>query len=117
MISQPDETSSLSEPNNSQQTSWIELLRAASSRLYGFDFFISYAWKDGRLYAENLRDVLGAKPYHYRCFLDSKEMGGGAAWRRAVHRALARSKVFILIASEHGLKRDAVFEEVQEFSR
>jgi WD40 repeat protein len=116
MNSQPDKGSDITGVNDEQRSSRTELIRAAWGRLFGYDFFISYAWKDGRPYAENLCKALASKPLCYRCFIDSKEMGGGLEWRRSVRKALAQSKVLVLIGSEYGLKRDAVFEEIREFS-
>jgi hypothetical protein len=80
-------------------------IRAAYDRLFGYDFFISYAWADGRLYAEALAGQL-TKYHRYRCFLDDREMGGGTPWRVAVDRVLSRSSVLILIASPAALERD-----------
>ena len=84
--------------------------------LFGYDFFISYAWVDGRPYAEALERGLSAPPEKFRCFIDQKEMGGGEAWRAAVRKALRRSSVMILVASSAALERDNVFEEVETFS-
>ena len=95
----------------------LRLIAAGWGRLFGYDFFISYAWIDSRLYAESLLERLTGPPHNFRCFIDSKEMGGGEAWRRAVYKALGRSSVLLLTASEQALKREAVFQEVRHFSR
>jgi tetratricopeptide (TPR) repeat protein len=94
---------------------WQEL-RAAWQRLFGYDFFVSYAWLDGRAYAEVLVEQLTAR-YRYRCFLDDREMGGGDAWRASVRRALGRSSVLVLVATPAALERDNVFLEIQAFSK
>jgi TIR domain len=94
----------------------IEILKAAIQRLFGYDFFISYAWYDGRPYAEALVRRLALKPYGYRCFIDQKEMGGGEAWRTSIRKALRRTSVMVLVASPAALASDNVFEEVRTFS-
>ena len=68
----------------------IALIRAAWQRLFRYDFFISYAWADGRPYAEALVRELAAASYRYRCFIDRREMGGGEAWRASVRKAAAQ---------------------------
>ena len=90
--------------------------RAAWQRLFGYDFFISYAWSDGRPYAEALERGLAAPPSRFRCFIDQKDMGGGEAWRASVRKALRRSSVMVLVASSAALERDNVFEEIETFS-
>ena len=76
---------------------------AAVNSLVGYDFFTSYAWADGRSYAEDLRTQLSMCRKPFRCFLDSKEMGGGAEWRRAVLGALKRSAVLVIVGVVTGL--------------
>jgi WD40 repeat protein len=93
-----------------------EIWRAAWQRLFGYDFFISYAWVDGRPYAEALERGLSAPPQRFRCFIDQKEMGGGEAWRASVRKALRRSSVMVLVASSAALERDNVLEEIETFS-
>jgi hypothetical protein len=58
----------------------IEILKAAIQRLFGYDFFISYAWYDGRPYAEALVRRLALKPI--RLPLLYRPEGNG--WRRSV---------------------------------
>jgi hypothetical protein len=93
----------------------FDLLRAAWQRLFGYDFFISYAWADARPYAETLAAALQSRAHGYRCFIDQKEMGGGEAWRSAVRKALARSSVLVLVASPRALGSDNVFEEISTY--
>jgi WD40 repeat protein len=97
-------------------SSRYETLRLAWQRIFGYDFFISYAWADGRPYAEALGRGLSAPPHRFRYFIDQKEMGGGEAWRASVRKALRRSSVMILVASSAALERDNVFEEIETFS-
>ena len=92
------------------------LLRAAVNRIFGYNFFISYAWADGRPYAEEIERALTSRPLGYRCFLDRKEMGGGEAWRASVRRALRRSSVAVLVGTPAALASDSVLEEVRTFA-
>ena len=64
-------------PATETPVTWYQTWGAAWQRLFGYDFFISYAWLDSRPYAEALEKALGAPPHRFRCFLDRKEMGGG----------------------------------------
>ncbi len=66
---------SMSNPVAAKQTlaNRYEIWRAAWQRLFGYDFFISYAWVDGRPYAEALERGLSAPPEKFRCFIDQKE--------------------------------------------
>jgi WD40 repeat protein len=100
--------------SNSRIARRFELLRAAWERLFGYDFFISYAWADGRIYAQALAERLSE--LNYRNFLDEKEMGGGTKWRASARRALRRSSVLILIATPKALESDNVFEELETFN-
>jgi len=65
----------MSNPVTAKQTlaNRYEIWRAAWQRLFGYDFFISYAWVDGRPYAEALERGLSAPPEKFRCFIDQKE--------------------------------------------
>lgn len=99
-----------------ESTHLFDLAVTAINSLFGYDFFISYAWADGRSYALSLRDRLSTGGNRFRCFLDAKEMGGGEAWRDSVNRALRRSAVLVVIGSEAALTRDAVYDEVRAFA-
>lgn len=90
-------------------------LRTSWDRAFGYDFFVSYAWKDGQTYADALVDQLSAGR-KYRCFLDKHDMGGGAEWRKSVRPALRRSSVLVLVATPLALESDNVFEEIRVFS-
>src|SRR5262249_9849501 len=94
---------------------WQEL-NSAWQRLFGYDFFVSYAWLDGRHYAETLVEQL-TRRHGYHCFLDDREMGGGDAWRASVRRALGRSSVLVLVASPAALESDNVIGEIESFSQ
>jgi WD40 repeat protein len=111
------ESKGLAGQSGVNSASRVQLWRAAWHRLFGYDFFISYAWADGRPYAEALERALTQLSPKYRCFLDQKQMGGGEAWRASVRRALRKSSVLVLVASPKALSSDNVYDELSTFSR
>ena len=104
-------------PTKGMPLAWYESWGAAWQRLFGYDFFISYAWADGRPYAEALEKGLGAPPRTGFGAPRPEGGGRGEAWRTSVRKALRRSSVMVLVASSAALERDSVFEEVQTFAR
>ncbi len=52
----------------------------------GVRVFISYARKDGTELAERLHGDLGRRGF--QVWLDTKEIGGGAAWTEEIEEAL-----------------------------
>ena len=46
---------------------------------FGYDYFISYCWADGRNYAQELAEKLEAQGF--KCFLDSSDYAKGDNWR------------------------------------
>jgi len=46
---------------------------------FGFDFFVSYSWRDGREYAIALTEQL--KTRGFKCWLDSEDYVKGDDWR------------------------------------
>jgi WD40 repeat protein len=81
----------------------------------GFDFFISYAWKDGRTYALALEAAL--KDHGFECFLDSKHYAKGDDWRLVGRMALRRTSRLILVCTPAALESEPVLREVERFSR
>jgi WD40 repeat protein len=81
--------------------------------LFGYDFFIAYAWKDGREYAAELRRQLEAK--RFECFLDSENYVAGDDWKEIGAWSLARTSYLILVASPAALESGPVVREVQLF--
>ena len=57
------------------------LFQKINDFIFGYDFFISYAWKDGRTYAEKLKNQL--TDLNYVCFLDSEDYVKGGDWKIA----------------------------------
>ncbi len=83
--------------------------------LFGYDFFISYAWDDGRNYAIKLVDAL--EKHQFECFLDSRDYAKGYDWKVVGELALRRTHFLILVASAEALKSPAVLHELTIFSR
>jgi hypothetical protein len=90
-------------------------LATAWERLFRYDFFISYAWVDGRDYAVALVDQLKARPYRPRCFIDHAELGGGLL-DPTIRTALRRSRAMILVGTSGAMKSLEVQTEVTTFA-
>lgn len=63
-------------------------LSRAVDYLFGYDFFISYCWSDGRKYALKLHEQLSN--IGFRCFLDSSDYAKGDNWRNQGSKALKK---------------------------
>ena len=93
--------------------------------IFGFDYFISYTWRDtddpdqrysaecGRNYAVKLRDAL--RRQQFVCFLDSDDYAKGQNWRWFGQRALQGTSRLILVLSPAVTESQAVLDEVEYF--
>ena len=81
--------------------------------IFGYDYFISYSWGDGRQYAVELRKAL--EPYRLKCFLDVEEFAKGSNWHFEARRALKKTTRLILVGSPGALKSKAVGKELEIF--
>ncbi len=70
-------------------------------RLWGYDFFISYHWDSGGLYAVNLAQRLREK--HYDVFLDRADYASGDDWKAIGERALRNTQRLVLIATREAV--------------
>src|SRR6266403_1457933 len=86
---------------------------AIYSRIYGFDFFISYGRRDGVQYATALEQAL--RDRGFRCFLDHKDMPPGQSLAASTRRGLLASRVLLLVATEAAMGSRYVEEEVRTF--
>lgn len=95
----------------------MKLLKTTIGSIYGYDFFISYCWDDGRHYAVALRDRLkqGLDGRTYSCFLDSEEYEKGADWKRDGQIALNNTSYLIVLVSPKALVSKPVLREVRLF--
>lgn len=91
--------------------------RLIKRNIFGYDIFISYAWKDARLYANSLANRLGEARYGYRCFLDDREMPIGTVLAKEVESALHRSSAMIVIVTPEAFNSSYVEDEVRFFSK
>lgn len=89
------------------------LFQRAVDFLFGYDFFISYAWCDARPYAVALAEQLRAQGFE--CFLDSRDYAKGEDWRRSGRRALRRTARLLLLGSPGALQSDPVLQEFRAY--
>src|SRR5271157_612938 len=69
---------------------------------YGYDYFISYRWSDGRVYAINLAEQL--ENHGFDCFLDSADYIKGDNWKDVGARSLQKTSRLILIGSAQAIR-------------
>jgi WD40 repeat protein len=81
--------------------------------VFGYDVFISYAWEDGRGYAERLYRQLAGRGFSV--FLDDHEMYAGNELRSELRRSLKASSVLLVVVSEGMLSSGHVADEVRSF--
>lgn len=92
---------------------FLNFLKLVDGYLMGYDVFISYTWKDGRQYAEQLAYLLKQK--HYRCFLDSSEYKVGDDLNRDAQRAVRWSRALAVVVTEKALCSQHVRSEIELF--
>jgi hypothetical protein len=90
---------------------WQRLVDA----VFGYDYFISYAWADGHVYATKLDESL--RNSGFECFLDSSEYRAGDDWRKIGKWTLKRTSSLILVGSPNALNSEPVSYELQTFQR
>ena len=89
------------------------VLRRFTNYLFGYDFFISYAWSDGGRYAQALAKAL--EQDGYECFLDREDFEKGQNWKRAGIRALHNTHRLVLLATPDALRSEPVAIELDNF--
>lgn len=89
--------------------------RRFQDRIFGYDFFISYAWVDGGKYARELAERL--EELGYEVFLDSQDYASGDDWQVIGSWTLKRTGHLILVGSDGALQSEAVAREVWVFGR
>jgi hypothetical protein len=93
----------------------IGVSRRVVDRVFGFDFFISYAWADGALYAHRLNDELRARGYEV--FLDRNNYGIGDDWKGVGAWTLRRTSRLILVGTPLAILSEPVLRELTVFSK
>jgi hypothetical protein len=91
------------------------VLRDWIDRLFGYDFFISYAHADGKKYPHALAD--GLNQLGFRVFLDEREYAPGAELRAATRRRVRMSSYLVLLARDRALESHWVLREAEECIR
>jgi WD40 repeat protein len=91
------------------------LLQRFADFLFGYDFFISYCWADGRIYATELQRKLNERGF--KCFLDSSDYAKGDNWRTAGQRALRKTSRLILIGTPKAVLSEPVANELRIFNK
>jgi hypothetical protein len=110
-----NDSSVQAEPANQQKGAGRRVLDSILGRHFGggYDFFISYAWKDGRRYAVSLRESLGSRGF--RCFLDSEDYEKGTSWKSEGKRALKKAERLLLVVTPAAMQSEPVQREVRVF--
>jgi WD40 repeat protein len=99
-------------PTTDARNSWRHRFAAW---LWGYDYFISYHWGSGGVYAVALAEMLRVQGYHV--FLDRAEFAIGDDYKEIGERALKNTQRFILIATFEAVTRSAAVEyEVELFT-
>jgi NADPH:quinone reductase-like Zn-dependent oxidoreductase len=81
--------------------------------VFGYDFFISYSWDDGRVYAQKLARLLGDQGFEV--FLDRERFGSGDNWEEVGARTLRKTGQLVLVGSLSAVNSKAVIHEVEIF--
>jgi tetratricopeptide (TPR) repeat protein len=89
------------------------LPRRALDFVFGYDYFISYAWRDGMAYATALGRQLSADGYEV--FLDQVRFVSGDDWKEVAGWTLRRTGQVILIGSPATLVSAPVLHEIKRF--
>jgi len=90
------------------------LFESCADYLFGFDFFISYAWVDGRQYAIDLQRKLNERGFS--CFFDSDDYIKGDNWRVAGKRALKKTSRLILVGTPGAVASEPVENELRIYT-
>ncbi|MEQ9411260.1 MAG: toll/interleukin-1 receptor domain-containing protein [Fuerstiella sp.] len=90
-------------------------LEAWEDFLYGYDFFISYRWDDGRNYAVALAQALQQLPEGFSVFLDSSEYAAGDSLSRLGNRAVRKTSRLVLVATAGVVDSEHVKRELNVF--
>lgn len=81
--------------------------------LFGYDFFISYAHKDGIDYPKSLANQLSA--VGYSVFLDKSEFAVGDDLDTETQRRIGMSSYLVILAGPNALRSESVVREIELF--
>ncbi|MCA8990754.1 MAG: toll/interleukin-1 receptor domain-containing protein [Planctomycetaceae bacterium] len=102
-----------------KRTIWQEVIDA----IYGYDYFISYRWSDGRQYALQLAESL--QGVGYNVFLDSEDYKPGENWRWGGQYALKHTSRLVFLATKDAVcdpqkreaHKDPIVNELEAFEK
>src|SRR5262249_26746569 len=81
---------------------------------FRYDVFISYSHRDAREYAANLKDQLAQ--LDFSCFIGKEESPPGSSLDPTLAKALRKSAVLVLLATERALTRPYIVSEFEKFA-
>ncbi|HBY60080.1 MAG TPA: hypothetical protein DEH78_09670 [Solibacterales bacterium] len=81
--------------------------------LFGYDFFISYRWEGGKVYAIRLAKALAERGFD--SFLDSESYQKGDDWQAVGAAAILRTSTLIVVGSPGIVESKPVLREVKIF--
>lgn len=89
--------------------------RRLADAVFGYDYFISYAWSDGGVYATNLAEAL--RRHGFECFLDTQRYRVGDDWRKIGRWTLRQTSSLIIVGSPNAVSSEPVLYELSTFQR
>lgn len=95
--------------NKFRESAFNTLFRAR----FRYDVFISYSHSDAKQYAVNLKQQLGN--LDFACFIDEEESPPGLSLGPTLEKALKKSAVLVLLATERALTRPYIAMEFERF--
>ena len=95
--------------NRFRETVFRGLFRAR----FRYDVFISYSHSDAKEYAFNLKQQLSN--LDFACFIDKEESPPGLSLGPTLEKALKKSAVLVLLATERALTRPYIHQEFETF--
>ena len=96
--------------NRLRETLFKGLFRAR----FRYDVFISYSHHDAKKYAANLKQQLGN--LDFSCFIDEEESPPGSSLDPTLAKALKKSAVLVLLATDRALTRPYIVSEFEKFA-
>jgi tetratricopeptide (TPR) repeat protein len=107
-------TSASQQVSKTEGTATRSLWRRCLDLAFGYDFFISYSWSDGGVYAAALARQL--RSHGFEVFLDRDDYASGDDWKQVGAWKLRRTGQLVLIGSPKALLSAPVIREVRIFS-
>jgi hypothetical protein len=90
------------------------MFERVQAALFGFDMFISFARRDGTLYAANLAKELAARGFS--CSVDLFQSAGGQVVSK-IFRPIRQSRAMVIIATPSAAASHYVAAQIEEFTK